>query len=98
MSAPARNVASLAHTTSSVTYSQPTKVPKPQSTPAITRSRSPDRGHHCLDALRNHLGMFDDVALRIDHTGDQDQFVGQLRARPQTNSQTATSERMSRPR
>src|SRR6516225_277854 len=34
MSAPARNVASLAHTTSSVTHSQPTKVPKPQSTPA----------------------------------------------------------------
>jgi hypothetical protein len=31
MSAPARNVASLDHTTSSVTHSQPTKVPKPQS-------------------------------------------------------------------
>jgi hypothetical protein len=30
MSAPARNVASLAHITSSVTHSQPTKVPKPQ--------------------------------------------------------------------
>jgi two-component system response regulator ChvI len=41
MSAPWRNVLSFAHTTSSVTHSQPTKVPKPQSTPAMTRSRSP---------------------------------------------------------
>jgi hypothetical protein len=32
MSAPARNVASLAHTVSSVTHSQPTKAPKLQST------------------------------------------------------------------
>ena len=41
ISAPARNVANLAQTTSSVTHSHPTKLPKPQSTPAITRSRSP---------------------------------------------------------
>ena len=40
-SAPARRVLSLAHTTSSVTHSHPTNVPKPQSTPATTRSRSP---------------------------------------------------------
>src|SRR4051812_21725554 len=39
--APTRRVLSLAHTTSSVTHSQPTNVPKPQSTPATTRSRSP---------------------------------------------------------
>jgi len=48
ISAPARNVASLAHTTSSVTH----------------------RGHHRIYALRNNLGMFDDVALRIDYAGD----------------------------
>jgi hypothetical protein len=35
------------------------------------------RGDHGLDALRNHLGMFDEIALRIDHTGDQDPPVGQ---------------------
>ena len=41
MSAPSRSVLSFAQTTSSATHSQPTKVPKPQSTPAITRSLSP---------------------------------------------------------
>jgi uncharacterized protein (TIGR02246 family) len=41
MSAPSRNVLSLAQTKSSVTHSQPTKVPNPQSTPAMTLSRSP---------------------------------------------------------
>src|SRR6516225_1832300 len=78
MSAPARNVASLAHTTSSVT-------PFPADEGAEAAVDASDhalavthRGHHCLYALRNDLGMFDDVALRIDHAGDQDKFVGQL--------------------
>ena len=42
MSAPARNVASLAQTTSSVTHSQPTKVPKPQSPGVRLRRFVPD--------------------------------------------------------
>ena len=41
MSAPARHDCSFAHTTSSVTHSQPANVPKPQSELAMTRSRSP---------------------------------------------------------
>src|SRR5262245_41451714 len=40
-SAPCRRLASFAHTTLSATMSDPAKVPKPQSTEAITRRRSP---------------------------------------------------------
>ena len=40
-SAPSRIDLSLSHTTGATTHSRPVKVPKPQSAPAITRSRSP---------------------------------------------------------
>jgi len=39
MSAPSRQAFSFCHTTSSATYSLPAKVPKPQSTEAMTRLR-----------------------------------------------------------
>src|SRR5262245_7396203 len=41
MSAPWRTDLSFAQTTSSATHSRPANVPKPQSVPAMTRSRSP---------------------------------------------------------
>src|SRR6185437_6953931 len=40
-SAPSRIDLSLSHTTGAITHSRAVKVPKPQSAPAITRSRSP---------------------------------------------------------
>ena len=78
--APSARVASFAQAISGSTAPKPAKVPKPQSEPAITRSAADDIDE-ALEALRNELGMLDEVRRGVDDAGDEDLVVGDLGAR-----------------
>ena len=73
--------ASFIHTILESTCSRPAKVPKPQSTPAITFSRPTTLGV-LHDAVGDQLRMLDEVRGRIDHARDDDLAVRQLDVLP----------------
>jgi hypothetical protein len=78
ISAPSRNELSFVQTTSSAIHCQSTQLPKPQSTPGDDALGIAGSGDDGFDALRDHLGVLDELALRIAHAGNEDHPVGQL--------------------
>ena len=67
--APSTMAESLAQAMLGATWARPTKVPKPQSVPAITRS-GPSSRDEALQALRHQHRVLDEVARRVHHARD----------------------------
>ena len=70
MRAPSAAAASFTQTTSSATYSRPANVPKPQSVPAITRSRT-DHRHSLFEPPSDKFRMLEKIRGGVENAGHQ---------------------------